>query len=223
MTPPTETRPPGRYLTEIVARHLLSEYTFELQLSRPAGFTFLPGQRIRLSDGTLERDYSLASAPADAHLGLCIRHVREGTFTERLRQAGIGTRFEFSGPHGHFLFQPSDRAALWVATGTGVAPFLSMARAGIRDATLLHGCRHPEDAYYADLLRTAVGRYVPCFSEKIDRPGLFNGRVTDYIASILAPGAYDFYLCGRRDMVRDVTFLVDDRFPGSHVYSEIFF
>jgi hypothetical protein len=65
---------------------------------------------------------------------------------------------------------------------------------------------------------------VPC----IPRPGaaapeLFAGRVTDYIAARLAPGAYDFYACGRRDMVRDVTLLADDRFPGSHVFAETFY
>ena len=39
----------------------------------------------------------------------------------------------------------------------------------------------------------------------------------------LARRAYDFYLCGREEMIRDVTLLVDEAFPGSRVYAEIFF
>jgi hypothetical protein len=47
--------------------------------------------------------------------------------------------------------------------------------------------------------------------------------VTDYIRNRLPPRTYDFYLCGRQDMIRDVTLLVDERFDGSLVYSEIFY
>jgi benzoate/toluate 1,2-dioxygenase reductase component len=46
--------------------------------------------------------------------------------------------------------------------------------------------------------------------------------VTDWVRTRLAPGSYDFYLCGRREMVRDVTGLVDESYTGSRVYSEVF-
>ncbi len=35
--------------------------------------------------------------------------------------------------------------------------------------------------------------------------------------------AYDFYLCGCREMIRDVTLLVDERFPCSYIYTELFY
>jgi ferredoxin-NADP reductase len=47
--------------------------------------------------------------------------------------------------------------------------------------------------------------------------------VSEYVKSHLPARAYDFYLCGNENMVRDVTYLVDERFPGSRVYTEIFF
>jgi hypothetical protein len=34
---------------------------------------------------------------------------------------------------------------------------------------------------------------------------------------------YDFYLCGRGDMVRDVTLIVDELFSGSLLYTETFY
>ena len=102
-----------------------------------------------------------------------------------------------------------------------------MARSGVRDFLLLHGVRAAEDLYYEDLFRAAAGEVVPCLtgqgSGQGPRPGAFPGRVTAYLEECLTQGAYDFYLCGREEMIRDVTLLVDEAFPGSRVYAEIFF
>jgi len=112
-------------------RRPLSDNTFEAVFSRPSGFEFMAGQRIRLIHGGLERDYSLAGAPDEAVLVLCIRLVAEGRFSPLLSATPVGTAFTFSGPHGYFVLKPSVRPPVFVATGTGVAPFAAMARAGI--------------------------------------------------------------------------------------------
>jgi len=39
----------------------------------------------------------------------------------------------------------------------------------------------------------------------------------------LPTAVYDFYLCGRGEMIREVTWLVDEKFPGSLLYSELFY
>ena len=215
---------PRTFDTRILARRPLSAKAFELTLARPEGFRFAAGQRIALRMDGLERDYSLASAPADPELRLCIRSVAGGAVSGGLERAAVGMPLSFEGPHGYFTFAPSTRPAIFAATGTGIAPFRSMAAAGAGDYILLHGVDAPEELYYAELLRARAAAYVPC----IPRPGaaapeLFAGRVTDYIAERLAPGVYDFYACGRRDMVRDVTLLVDERFPGARVFSETFY
>ena len=84
-----------------------------------------------------------------------------------------------------------------------------------------------ERLVYRQVLQTGVQSYVGCISrgaaEDKDDPVLFPGRVTRYLETRLASGTYDFYLCGRREMIRDVTLLVDEAFPGSRVYAEIFF
>ena len=116
---------------------------------------------------------------------------------------------------------------MFVATGTGVAPFVSMARVGVKDFILLHGVRRSLDLYYEPLFRKTATLYVPCLSGVKDAgegvPGAFGGRVTGYLASHLTPGAYDFYLCGAAEMIRDVILLVDQRFPDSLVYTESFY
>jgi NAD(P)H-flavin reductase len=211
--------------SELLQRSALAPGTFEVKLSRPPDFDFKPGQRIRLAGKGMERDYSLAGIPADPELTLCVRRVRGGRFSNDLCKAPAGTRFAVSGPYGYFLFRPSARAPVFVATGTGIAPFVSMVRSGIRGFTLLHGIRAADQNYYAAIWRKTAARYVVCItgSDALSTPEDFNGRVGDYLLHELAPGAYDFYLCGRTEMIRDVTWIVDDRFEGSRVYSEIFF
>jgi benzoate/toluate 1,2-dioxygenase reductase component len=203
-------------------RTWLSKGTFELELERPPGFDFLPGQGICLGEGREEREYSLCSGRQEPRLALCVRRVENGVLSSRLAEVPLGHQIAFSGPHGLFTYQASPRHAVFVATGTGAAPFESMARSGCRGFTILHGVRTAEELYYGESLRAAALRYIPCLSAGA-APGGFAGRVTDWVRTQLASGAYDFYLCGRREMVRDMTSLVDGSFPGSRVYAEIFY
>ena len=211
------------YPTEIIDHRWLSNKTFEIKLGRPATFNFKPGQRISLNYKNADRDYSLASSPDESDIRLCIRYVKEGLLSRALGDAVKGTVLTFCGPHGYFTFKPSTRATIWVATGTGIAPFRSMARSGVAPDYLLHGVETASELYYTEELQPATGNYIPCLSQPGPSPGAFKGRVTDYLQQELAPGNYDFYLCGRREMIRDVTMLVDDQFEGSFIYTETFY
>jgi benzoate/toluate 1,2-dioxygenase reductase subunit len=212
------------YTATLLKRKWLSKKAFEIFVSRPPGFAFKPGQRISLSLEGHERDYSLISAPKESVLKLCIRDVAGGMLSTLLSNADIDTPLLVSGPHGYFTYKPSSRSALFVATGTGIAPFCSMARSGISGFKLLHGVSLPQDLYYASLFRQSAKNYIPCLSEAKKLPAnAFQGKVTQYLEQHLAPQVYDFYLCGRREMIRDVTLLIDERFPGSLVYTELFY
>ena len=193
-------------------------------ISSPPEFQFDPGQRVSLSMGAHTRDYSIVSAPQEAELIFCIRSVAGGKLSTLLSVAEIGTPLSFYGPHGYFTFKPSPRPAVFVATGTGIAPFCSMTRAGISNFTLLHGARLQEDLYYANQFQQNAHEYVPCLTATDRLPQkAFQGKVTAYLERHLPSGAYDFYLCGRQEMIRDATLIIDERFPASLVYTEIFY
>jgi NAD(P)H-flavin reductase len=212
------------YATTLLKRRWLSKKTLEIRIKKPLLFTFKPGQRICLIYNTVERDYSMVSAPADNDLILCIRNVEGGILSPQLTTVSLGTRLSFTGPHGYFTFKPSPRPVIFIATGTGIAPFCSIVSSGVTDITLFHGVTLADDLYYAGFLRSAVKRYVPCLS-KPDESAVdyFAGKVTDYLQQHLVPGAYDFYLCGRSEMLRDATLLIDEKFPGSFIYTEQYF
>jgi NAD(P)H-flavin reductase len=219
--------PLNNFTVALLKRTWLSKKAFEIELSRPSGFTFQPGQRIRFVHNAYERDYSIVSTPKDQTLSICVRKVKGGRFSPQLASDGIGARFEITGPLGYFTFRKSSRQTIFVGTGTGIAPFVSMARSGAKAFTLLHGVSLPEDLYYESELRSATKHYIPCLSETpsgISPPkNSFLGRVTGYLETHLPHKAYDFYLCGGSEMIRDVTLLVDDRFTGSYIYTEIFY
>ena len=217
----------GLFKTSLLNRFWLSDRTFEMEFTKPEGFSFIPGQRIRFVYGSFERDYSLASDPKDSTFRICVRRVEHGKFSSILHSAEMHAVFQFSGPHGYFTFNATKRTPVWVATGTGIAPFASMTHSGIRDFILIHGVGNAEDLYYSGLFQSAAKQYIPCVSNPSDRSGMlenyFKGRITDYIKAHLEQDSYEFYLCGRSEMVRDVTLLVDDHFPGSYVHTEIFY
>ena len=223
--PPQKT--PSVQTTELLKRNWLSKNVFEIELSRPASFEFEAGHTICFVHQSIERHYSLLSTPQDPHLGLCVQHVPEGRFSPILAKAEIGARFKFTGPHGYFTFKPSQRAPVFVATGTGIAPFVSLARSGIKNFTLFHEARNAEELYYQSVFRKIKATYHPCLPSPetaIPKPeGIFQGHVADCIKANLPRKTYDFYLCGHGDMIRNVTLLVDDLYSGSYVYTEVFF
>jgi NAD(P)H-flavin reductase len=210
--------------TELIDRRWVSKRTFVIKFIKPPSYIIRPGQRIRIYYQTMERDYTPVSAPGDPEITFCIRLVDSGKFSPVLSAAEIGTRFDISKPGGYFTFKPSRRSPVFVATGTGIAPFCSMVRSGITGFTLLHGVDSPQDLYYQSKLESVADLYIPCISREYPSSSeYFRGRVTNYLKTHLPPAKYDFYLCGRREMIREVTWLVDERFPGSLLYSEQFY
>jgi ferredoxin-NADP reductase len=215
----------NRHTTPILHRRWLTKDTFTLTLERPPAFHFQAGQRICVLTGGKARDYSLI--PGDSHdqLTLLIRSVANGVVSPHLSRCPLGTALDFTGPSGHFIYRPSSRPAIWIATGTGIAPFVAMCRTGKQGFVLLHGVRHDDELYFRALMEPAALSYVPCLTgTPSSRPShTFPGRVTDYLRHQFPEGEYDFYLAGRREMIAEVMDIVDHRFLSSRVYSEIFF
>ncbi len=225
MTPSMQGSPEqGAWSCRLLERRRLTAGTFELRLSRPPGFAFEAGQRIALQTGATERDYTLVSAPADDELAVLVRLIPAGRVTPFLNQAPVGSELLFSGPRGYFCLHPGPRPAVMLASGTGIAPFVAMVRAGVRPSILLHGVRTADELYYRSTLQPAADRYVPCLSAKGPLPGsAFGGYVTAYLRTHIEPHPCDFYLSGRMEMIRDAMQIIDTRFPAARVYTEAFF
>lgn len=215
------------YTSELLKRQWLSKKAFEVELTKPPLFEFSPGQCICFIYEAIQRYYSLSCTPKDSALRICVHRVENGVFSHLLATAKMGTRFDFTGPHGYFRFRPSGRMPVFVASGTGIAPFLSIGHSGVTGFTLLHEAETPAELYYESFFRSTAKRFVPCLPEgnadSQATENAFYGKAVEYLAKRLRPSDYDFYLCGEREMIRDVTLLVDEQFPGSLIFREVYY
>jgi benzoate/toluate 1,2-dioxygenase reductase subunit len=215
-----------KFMLTVTRVKWLTKVAFQICFTRPHGFDFLPGQKIRFIAQDVTRDYTLTNAPDASELSLCIRHVPQGRFSPCLAHARTGEQFSAEGPFGYFTPQPSRHPVVCVATGTGIAPFVAYARAGLKGFFMLHGARAENELYYRSVFTNTVCSYIPCLSHSTGQcaaRGFFAGRVTDCLEQRLETGAYDFYLCGRSDMIAGAMDIIDSRFGGSRVFTEIFF
>lgn len=226
---------------------------FTVRCDRMPTGVFLPGQHVLLGLPRLHppvreagfenlddirwthlvrRAYSVASRPGDLpEMEFLVAPVADGSLTEKLQQAGCGGRLWVDAAfRGSFTLQtvPPGADLLWVATGTGLAPFLAMLRthAGTgrwKRLGILHGVRTSEDLALApeieELCARSGGRYVPVVSRQEDWPGR-RGRVDALVKDgkdLTArlgwqpdPSGAHVMLCGHPDMVDDLEeFLAD--------------
>ena len=211
---------------KIIKRRWISQKTFELHISRPATFLFEPGLAIKIILEGVERCYSPVSAPDDPTIVLHLQHMKKEPLSNKLALCEMGASLQFTGPFGYFTFRSSSRPAVFVAYGTGIAPFVSMARSGLKDFILIQEVSTVADLTYEELFRKSARKYIPCLSKSVIsdvvRGDMFLGKVTDYLTKHLLQGTYDFYLSGKREAIHDLVRLIDDHFAGSHVYTEIF-
>jgi ferredoxin-NADP reductase len=99
---------------------------------------------------SLTRAYSIASAPQQDYLEFLIA-MAHGQFTSHLDSAKIGDEYFVTGPYGQFSFSPdTDKRVLFLAGGTGLAPFMSMLRSikmlGIgTDVRMIYSVKYPNE------------------------------------------------------------------------------
>ncbi len=128
---------------KIIWKKQWADKLFSFRLTRPHGYIFLPGQFARIglagaNGETLWRPYSIASATSDDFLEFFSVVVEGGQFTTKLGACNVGDGMHLDPIAQGFLtverfFGPSpfeaDARDLWLfATGTGLAPFISMAQ-----------------------------------------------------------------------------------------------
>jgi ferredoxin--NADP+ reductase len=155
-------------------------------------------------DKMIRRAYSIASPSLPGHhLELFVTLVRSGELTPRLFALQPGSRL-WLGPKITGLFTlaevPPGQNLVLVATGTGLAPYMSMLRTrlasgGGRRVAVLVGARHSWDIGYQAELRT-MQRLVPEFtflpivSRPAEEPTAWNGA-TGHVQSLWTGGALE--------------------------------
>jgi ferredoxin--NADP+ reductase len=212
----------------LIYREEIAQEVYYIKLERLEDFT--PGQLLALSDspGGDVRYYSIASATRDEYWGILYNKMNEGWLTPWLSRLQKGDILYTSLPFGEFL--PRRFPMVWIATGTGIAPFHSMTGSGCadEDTILIHGARQKEDFYfYEDFRQELKSRYIACSSTS-EQPGLYPGRLSRYLEEEFSyresPEERRFFLCGSSAMVVDIRdLLLSEGGDCGMITSEIYF
>ena len=107
----------------------LTPQTWKFTIEFEDDFEFISGQFITIKLRGIQRSYSIASFSKNKKtLELIIVKVDGGQLTTVLfSDVEPGEKIEVKGPVGHFVMpEDLDRDFLFICTGTGLAPFLSI-------------------------------------------------------------------------------------------------
>ena len=201
----------------------LTEFTkhLEFEVAGTSRFGFVAGQWLSAkehkADGEeITRAYSIASPPNGSNrFAFCLNRVEEGFMSNFLCDLEPGAEVPFQGPFGNFILRPPMRDTLFIATGTGIAPFRSMLHWVLADQSrhqgrqlwLLFGSRTEKDIYYHDEFLNLASdhpnfHYLPSLSRGgPDWSGL-RGYVQEHVPGIVGQRTdMHAYICGLKKMI----------------------
>jgi ferredoxin--NADP+ reductase len=215
---------------------------FSLVLERPIAFRFIAGQFARLGlpvgGHWVWRAYSICSSVYDEHLEFLSIVVPDGEFTQALKEIRAGdTLYVDKRTFGTLTTDRfREQRDLWMlATGTGLAPFVSILRDPhtwdtFERVTLVHSVRQGAELAYREWLENFHRDEL--FGEFADRfryltvvtretvPGTLGARITALLESgeleptvghALTPERSAVMLCGNPAMLRELRQLLQAR------------
>ena len=212
------------YQARLVRSTPLSAFTkhLEFEMEGVPRFGFVAGQwlsfkHVRPDGEEITRAYSIASPPDETNrFSLCLNRVQDGFMSNFLCDMKAGDEITCQGPFGDFILRPPMRDTVFIATGTGVAPFRSMlqwlladeARHQGKRLSLVFGSRTEADIYFhAEFVDLAARHsnfcYLPTLSRgEPDWKGL-RGYVQEHVAGVVGTrNDMHAYICGLDKMVK---------------------
>ena len=212
----------------LVARKDVADDLMVIKLHPDVDFTFKAGQYCTLGFGSVERAYSIVSAPHEPELEIFVELVRppEGALTPLMWQLKVGDSMSIR-PRAKGIFTMDERYHdhLMVATVTGVAPFISTIRSYLHRGGqghrfyVLQGASYEDEFTYKEEMDELVRDhpetvvYVPTVSRPAEDKnagwqgvaGRVNTIVERYVDEFsLDPQGTLVYACGHPGMIEDV-------------------
>jgi ferredoxin/flavodoxin---NADP+ reductase len=212
--------------TIIENRHW-TESLFSLRVEGPA-LDFQAGQFVRIAldteegneDSRVARAFSFVNPPHDPVLEFYGVVVPEGPLSPRLARLKAGDVLHVaSNPAGFLVLREvPDCDTLWLlATGTGIAPYLSILRTEapwqrFRNVVLVHAVRTARELVYREVIQKLPGLKYVTFVSRESHAGSLPGRIPAAIADgrlekaagvALDPASSHVMLCGNPQMLKD--------------------
>lgn len=198
-----------------------SFWLFSLEFQNP--YDFLAGQYISIKvapDGT-RRSYSIASAPDGNTIDLLVDVAPGGAGSKYFLSLKEGDVVEAMGPMGVFTLASKNPKPnrMFIATGSGIAPFRAMVldslhkKTALGEVRLLWGMRHEEDLFWQEEF-VQLNREFPNFSYQVvmSKPSEHWHGECGHVGDCLKRGfiirerdlsVWEFFLCGGQEMIME--------------------
>lgn len=203
----------------------VSENAFIIRFNRD-NLQFKAGQfvAVGIKDSLQQREYSIYSGENDNYIEILVREVLGGNVSQQLKHCKVGQTLLVSGPFGILTINEEDintKKFIFIASGTGIAPFHSFIRSyPAIDYTLIHGVRYLNEAYEKDDYDSH--RYVLCTSG--EKNGNYFGRVTNFLQDFIVEPNMLFYVSGNSSMIYEVFDILRKKgVPREKMHSEVYF
>jgi ferredoxin-NADP reductase len=203
---------------------IINNDLFELIAERN-NLEFTPGDCAAIyTDTDKSRPYSIASGSQEIELRFIIRRMDGGEVSPWLMSRKTGDSIRITPPFG--WFRPGqdigDAPFVFLATGTGIAPFLSYMHTFDKPpAHCLFGVRHIADAVGFSELKAFCPSRLAVSREASEH---HNGRITDLLETLPLHKETHYYCCGLENMVNDVSEWLQQNGVGlMQIHREVFF
>jgi all-trans-retinol 13,14-reductase len=200
-------RSPDKKRAVLVSRQALTPSIWKLEFKTDEPISAGPGQYAQLRVAPFEWRYYSIAKTEKKHFTLVVSTATGGDGSIFANTAELGTETEVELPFGAYQLQRNSNRKVFIATGTGLAPFLPMfdtlaLNGELKTAELLFGCKYTRDditQYFSFLPKKTI-----CATGEPAAEGIYHGRVTKALGEIEFEAATtDFYLCGSPAMVAD--------------------
>ena len=190
----------------------VNENLFKIYFDRK-DLSFLPGQHFSLSipGKSINREYSSYTSPEEEELGFLIRRVEGGIMTNYLDKMNIGEPINIYGPYGSFTLnknQIDNNKIIFIASGTGIAPFVSMNKKyNLNSYEIFVGIRNKEDIVNDDIFKASQSYYCISRDDKAEKNNHYIGRLNKQINNIEFIKDYEksiYMICGNSFMISDI-------------------
>ena len=226
-SPSTLTTNPRFPRVKLVERTDITEDLMVIKLRPEEGtFIFKPGQYCTLGLDSIERAYSIVSAPHEPALEIFVELVPEGELTPRMWRMKVGDHMSVRPrAKGLFVMDQKVHHHFMVSTVTGLAPSMSMIRSYLHEGReghvfyVLFGASYQDELTYdKELARLAAEhpdtiKFVPSVSRPNEErnagwqgaKGRVNLLVEEYLEKFQLPKEdAKVYACGHPGMISDV-------------------
>lgn len=209
---------PQKFQAVISEKKWIAKKVIEVRflMKNPSSIVFNAGQTVMIyiMPG-INRSMSIASTPLNSQeITICWDVSPMGPGAHWLLDHKVGDPVEFMAPLGVFTYdEEHKRTSIFMATGTGIAPFRSfldtyLAQGKLGETHLYWGLRHEDDIFWKDIFESYQQSYEQFkFTLSLSQPSTawqgLKGRITEHVFKEPVNKDADYYLCGSGAMVEE--------------------